>query len=79
LDGRIEQVPLLSHSWEPLAYPILFPHATLGWGIASNIAEAIDDSSDVTQMWHYRYYLLHEERFRIFGRLTNEYLIDMFS
>ena len=30
-------------------------------------------------MWHYRARLLREPRFRIFGRLTNEYIVDMFS
>ena len=30
-------------------------------------------------MWHYCVRLLHEPRFTIFGWLTNEYLMDMFS
>ena len=30
-------------------------------------------------MWHYRARLLREPRFQIFGRLTNEYIVDMFS
>ena len=30
-------------------------------------------------MWHYRALLLRESRFHLFGRLTNEYLVDMFS
>ena len=30
-------------------------------------------------MWHYRAQILREERFQIFGRLTNEYIVDMFS
>jgi hypothetical protein len=33
----------------------------------------------MTQMWHYRACLLREPRFQIFGCLTNEYVIDMFS
>ena len=32
-----------------------------------------------TQLWHYRIHLLREECFHLFGRLTNEYLVDMFS
>ena len=32
-----------------------------------------------TQSWWYRFRLLHEERFQQWGRLTCEYLVDMFS
>ncbi|PIL35223.1 hypothetical protein GSI_03013 [Ganoderma sinense ZZ0214-1] len=34
---------------------------------------------DTSQVWHYRGHLLREERFAIFGWLTNEYVVDMFS
>lgn len=30
-------------------------------------------------MWHYRARLLREPRFAIFGRLANEYMVDMFT
>ena len=30
-------------------------------------------------MWHYRARLWRESRFQIFGRLANEYIVDMFS
>ena len=38
-------------------------------------------ASDVPtrQIMHYRAHLLREPRFKIFGRLTNEYAIDMFT
>ena len=83
-DNSIQRIPTTSRLWEPLVFPLLFPHATLGWGLHEQ--EGINDlgvaaATDIptTQMWHCRARLLHEERFQIFGRLTNEYLVDMFS
>ncbi|KIO06493.1 hypothetical protein M404DRAFT_24699 [Pisolithus tinctorius Marx 270] len=32
-----------------------------------------------TQLWHYHAHILHEPRFQVFGCLTNEYVMDMFS
>ena len=84
-------IPTVSRLWEPLAYPLLFPHGSLGWGLVGRTDDVADANQPLganaapdfelatTQMWHYRYYLLHEERFQIFGCLTNEYLVDMFS
>jgi hypothetical protein len=84
--GHIQHVPTVSRMWEPLAYPVFFPHGTLGWGLTDAAttnegSDAYEDSVDAptTQMWHYRARLLRDDRFRIFGRLTNEYVVDMFS
>ena len=77
--------PTISHLWEPLTYPLFFPSGTLGWGIgdtSSNITQQYDDqdlNTPTTQMWYYRARLLRDRRFHIFGRLTNEYVIDMFT
>ena len=70
-----------------MVYPLLFPHASLGWGIIGDheqlnaIPHQRDVTADVatTQMWFYRLRLLHEPRFEIFGRLANEYMVDMFT
>ena len=35
-DGHNQKIPTISHLWEPLAYPLLFPHGTLGWGLVNN-------------------------------------------
>ena len=32
-DGSNQSISTISHLLEPLAYPLLFPHGTLGWGI----------------------------------------------
>jgi hypothetical protein len=112
-NGRNQTIAATSRFWEPLAYPLFFPHGTYGWGIpggnaitmshgnhndwhgihldvADNIrGEDVRNLNNVhggeggevttTQLWHYRAHLLCEKCFRLFGRLTNEYLVDMFS
>ena len=82
-DGHNQTISTVSRMWEPLAYPLLFPQGTLGWGIPDSTSvtptsHATPDTA-TTQMWHYRARLLHEPRFSIFGRLANEYIVDMFS
>jgi hypothetical protein len=65
-DGENQTVSTLSRFWEPLGYPLLFPHGTLGWGVTENPSgAAADPDCDVptTQMWHYRARLLREPRF----------------
>ena len=32
-DGENRTISAISRLWEPLAYPLLFPHGTLGWGL----------------------------------------------
>jgi hypothetical protein len=88
-DGANQTISTISRLWEPLAYPLLFPHATLGWGVygtrndftIDGAEETREMASDVPtrQIMHYRARMLREPRFQIFGRLTNEYAIDMFT
>ena len=79
------QIPTISRLWEPLAYPLLFDKGTLGWGVVNdlhnlNMPEYVNESEiQSTQMWYYRIMLLREERFSLFGRLGNEYLVDMWT
>lgn len=76
------KISAFNRFWEPLAYPLFFPHGELGWGLAANSAAITDDVVDDAgsdQLWHYRLRLLHDPRFEIFGQLTNEYLCDMFT
>ena len=87
VDKRSQRIHTVSRLWEPMAYPLLFPHGTLGWGLRpltpqdpfSIIVDDVDSDAATTQIWHYRARLLREPRFAIFGRLTNEYIVDMFS
>ena len=80
-EGSNQHVLVTSWLWEPLAYPLFFLAGTLGWGLTSPDKDISSDDciSITTQMWYYRALLLREERFKIFGRLTCEYLVDMFT
>ena len=33
IDNHAQSIPTVSRLWEPMAYPLLFPHGTLGWGL----------------------------------------------
>ena len=86
INNRVQSIETVSRLWEPMAYPLLFPHGTLGWGIKPLTRDTFliapdgaDSDAATTQIWHYRARLLREPRFQIFGRLTNEYAVDMFT
>ncbi|CAG8840893.1 36230_t:CDS:1, partial [Racocetra persica] len=64
-------INILSSQYEPLQYPLLFPHGTPGWHA--------NNSYNLSQIDWYCCHLLHEQRFLVFGRLTSEYLVDMYS
>ena len=82
-NGRHQSIGTNSRLWEPLVYPLLFPHGTFGWGINNNNDDFNDEGCNTgeitTLSWHIRGMLLHEARFKIFGYLANEYAVDMFS
>ncbi|KAK4700477.1 ATP-dependent DNA helicase PIF1, partial [Phenoliferia sp. Uapishka_3] len=63
------RISVLSPLYEPLQYPVFFTHGTSGWSL----------SSPWTEAKYYRSLLLREPRFLEFGRLGNEYILDMFS
>jgi len=87
VDNHPQTIHTVSRLWEPMAYPLLFPHGTLGWGLQPTVTDPLsaialdgaDSEAATTQIWHYRARLLREPRFSVFGRLTNEYVVDMFS
>ena len=64
-----QQIDILSPFYEPLQYPIFFPQGTLGWS----------PETPMSQIRWYRGLLTTENRFLQFGRLTGEYLVDMYS
>ena len=51
----------------------------LSQNIAVSSAEVGDSDIQSTQIWYYRMLMLREERFSIFGRLANEYIVDMWT
>ena len=80
-----KQIPTVSKLWEPLVYPLFFDKGSLGWGITGNVSDVLetevaeDNEYHSSQMWYYRIRLLTEKRFHVFGRLTNEYMVDMWT
>ncbi|KAF6514101.1 hypothetical protein HZS61_006357 [Fusarium oxysporum f. sp. conglutinans] len=93
--GRAQFVHVLSRHYEPLQYPLFFPHGTPGWGVpglgdaslregdaTATEADArmrMPETCGLSQLQWCRSMLLAEPRFLIFGRLTCEYLVDMYS
>jgi hypothetical protein len=71
-----EFINILSRHYEPLHYILLFPHADIGWGI-----DVLPEIPHLSQIEWYRSRLLanNDDRFTIFGRLTCEYVVDMYS
>ena len=65
--------------YEPLQYPLLFPHGDLGWGLTSDGDGQLHNMSSLTQREWYKNQLLTDDRFLLFGRLTSENLCDMYS
>ena len=72
-------VPIFSRHYEPLQYPLLFPHGSPGWGLTEGAAGRETNTLRLTQREWYRSRLLSDSRFHLFGRLTCEYLCDMYS
>jgi hypothetical protein len=72
-------IPIFSRHYEPLQYPLLFPHGDLGWGLICNDDGHLHDTLSLTQREWYKTRLLTDDRFLLFGRLTSEYLCDMYS
>ncbi|CAG8698327.1 14718_t:CDS:2, partial [Cetraspora pellucida] len=64
-------INILSSQYEPLQYLLLFPHRTPGWHP--------NNYYNLSQIDWYHCRLLCEQRFLSFGRLTSEYLVDMYS
>jgi hypothetical protein len=74
-------IPIFSRHYEPLQYPLLFPQGTVGWGLSSDNDQQLQNNMPfkITQREWYKNRLLTDDRFLLFGRLTSEYLCDMYS
>jgi len=73
-DAQPTFVPILSRHYEPLQYPLLFPHGSPGWGLTNGI-----NTLGLTQRQWYKSRILSDDRFLTFGRLSCEYFCDMYS
>ncbi len=63
--------------YEPLQYPLFFPHGTYGW--FPGLTSVRPPREKITQLHYFCHRVLTEMRFGPLGRLLNEYLVDMFS
>ena len=75
-------ISILTRHYEPLQYPLLFPHGTLGWGLTAtsdSCQNRLSNTLGFTQREWYKGRILTDQRFIIFGRLCSEYLCDMYS
>lgn len=72
--GQPTFVNILSRHYEPMHYVLFFPHGEPGWGLTT-----LDGVSQLSQIKWYRSRPLAEQCFMLFGRLTCEYLVDMYS
>ena len=72
-DARPSPIPICHPLYEPLQYPLLFPHATPGWG------ESLHSTQKWSQCEYYKARLLTEPRFHVFSRLACEWMCDMYS
>jgi hypothetical protein len=72
-------IPIFSRHYESLQYPLLFPHGDLGWGLITDENGRLVNNLSLTQREWYKNRLLTDDRFLLFGRLTSEYLCDMYS
>ena len=70
-----EFINILSPIYVPLQYPLLFPPGSYGW----TPDPSATNPTNLSEIQLYRYWLCREERFLIFGCLTSEYLVDMYS
>lgn len=64
-------VDIMSPSYEPLQYPLLFPCGDVGW--------STDNAFDLSAIDWARARLIQEPRFAAMGPLTCEWAVDMFS
>jgi Helitron helicase-like domain at N-terminus len=71
-------VPIFNQHYEPMQYPLLFPHGSPGWGLIQ-VGDKQGPAVPFTQRVWYRGRLLTDDRFQIFGRVASEYVCDMFS
>jgi hypothetical protein len=78
-DAQPTFMPIYSRHYEPLQYPLLFPHGTLGWGLTETSSGQYLNTLSLTQREWYRSRLLSDKRFLTFGRLSCEYICDMYS
>ncbi len=75
-DRAPQFINILDPTYEPLEYPIIFPHATRGWfpNMESTKKQKISQTKYYRQL-----FLCEDDRLRRLGRLGQEYAVDAYS
>ena len=71
---RPQYLQPLSPLYEPLSYPLWYPHGGRGW--STDVTGPLGNK--VTQMWWYRQQVLRLPQLHLCGRLLNEWFINMY-
>eukprot|EP00663_Eupelagonemidae_sp_cell21sb_P007461 gene7461-4256_t len=79
-EGGVHRYPRINHElYETLAYPLAYPHGTLGWWAKSNDVCYQDiEGNPMTLLWYARQRMFREATLHACGRMFNEWLVDTF-
>ncbi len=72
---RPQFISIFDSSYEPLQYPLIYPHATAGWFPGMQRIQ----NKKISQTKYYRQLLLSDSRMKMLGRLMQEYYVDAWS
>ena len=76
-DGGLKHISELHRSYDPLQYPLLFPHGTDGWH--ANLKQ--QDGRKLTALVYYRYHIMVRQSVSVLLRakwLFQQYLVDAY-
>ena len=76
-DGGLKCISELHRSYDPLQYPLLFPHGTDGWH--ANLK--LQNGRKLTALVYYRYHIMVKQSISVLlrgKRLFQQYLVDAY-
>ena len=76
-DGGLQHILKLHRSYDPLQYPLLFPHGTNGW----HINLKLQNGKKLTALVYYRYHIMVRQNVFILlraKRLFQQFLVDAY-
>ena len=76
-DGGLKHISELHRSYDPLQYPLLFPHGTDGW----HVNLKLQNGRKLTAMVYYRYHIMVRQNVSVLlraKRLFQQYLVDAY-
>ena len=76
-DGGLKHISELHRSYDPLQYPLLFPHGTDGW----HINLKLQNGRKLTAMVYYRYHIMVRQNVSVLLKgkwLFQQYLVDAY-